>query len=86
MKINSNVRLLTTIQEGSVGKYLPDEISKMVVNIVLQRTEHKVLHVNSFNSWFYWLKSLEGVEYWRDKFIYLQDKVYEDTFKSSILK
>ena len=81
MKINSNVELLNTIQEGSVGKYLPDEITKIVVNIVLQRNEHKVLHINSFNSWFYWTTSLEGFEYWEDKFRYLQDKIYEDILK-----
>ena len=81
MKINSNVHLLNTIQEGSVGKYLPDEISKIVINIVLQRNEHKVLHINSFNSWFYWTTSLEGFEYWEDKFRYLQDKIYEDILK-----
>ena len=81
MKINSNVDLLNTIQENSVGKYLPDEISKIVVNVVLQRNEHKVLHINSFNSWFYWTNSLEGFEYWEDKFRYLQGKIYEDTFK-----
>ena len=81
MKINSNVHLLNIIQEGAVGKYLPDEISKIVVNVVLQRNEHKVLHINSFNSWFYWTNSLEGFEYWEDKFRYLQAKVHEDTFK-----
>ena len=81
MKINSNIDLINTIQEGSVGKYLPDEISKIVVNTVLQRNVHKVLHINSFNSWFYWHRSLEGTQYWYDKFMYLQDKVNEDTFK-----
>ena len=81
MKINSNVHLLNAIQESNVGKYLPNEISKIVVNTVLQRNEHKVLHINSFNSWFYWHRSLEGTQYWYDKFIYLQDKVNEDTFK-----
>ena len=78
MKINSNVYLLNTIQEGSVGKYLPDEIPKIVVNVVLQRNEHKVLLINSFNSWFYWSFSVEGFEYWEDKFRYLQDKIYAD--------
>ena len=78
MKINSNVALLNTIQEGNVGKYLPNEISKIVVNTVLQRNEHKVLEINSFNSWFYWFESLEGFEYWEDKFKYLQDKIYAD--------
>ena len=81
MKINSNVDLLNTIQENSVGKYLPDEISKIVVNVVLQRNEHKVLTINSFNSWFYWYISLEGIEYWEPKFKYLLDKVNEDRFK-----
>ena len=76
MKINSNVELLRTVQESSVGTYLPDEITKIVVNIVLQRNEHKVLNINSFNSWFYWAKSIEGFEYWEDKFRYLQDKIY----------
>ena len=76
MKINSNVDLLRKVQESNVGTYLPDEITKIVVNIVLQCTEHKVLHINSFNSWFYWFESLEGEEYWEDKFMYLQDKVY----------
>ena len=78
MKINSNVDLLRRIQESSVGTYLPDEIPKIVVNVVLQRNEHKVLHINSFNSWFYWVASREGYEYWEDKFMYLQDKVYEN--------
>ena len=81
MKINSNVHLLNIIQEGAVGKYLPDEISKIVVNVVLQRNEHKVLHINSFNSWFYWTSSLEGFWYWEYRFKYLQGKIYEDTFK-----
>ena len=76
MKINSNVDLLRRIQESSVGTYLPDEIPKIVVNVVLQRNEHKVLHINSFNSWYYWGTSIEGYEYWEDKFRYLQDKVY----------
>ena len=76
MKINSNVDLLRRIQESSVGTYLPDEITKIVVNVVLQRNEHKVLNINSFNSWFYWFESLEGFDYWEDKFRYLQDKVY----------
>ena len=76
MKINSNVELLRTVQESNVGTYLPDDVSKIVVNVVLQCTEHKVLHINSFNSWFYWYSSLEGEEYWEDKFRYLQDKVY----------
>ena len=76
MKINSNVDLLRRIQESSVGTYLPDEITKMGVNVVLQRTEHQVLNINSFNSWFYWYNSLEGGDYWADKFMYLQDKVY----------
>ena len=76
MKINSNVELLRTVQESNVGTYLPDDVSKIVVNVVLQCTEHKVLHINSFNSWFYWYSSLEGEEYWDDKFRYLQDKVY----------
>lgn len=76
MKIDSNVDLINRIQKSSVGTYLPDEISKIVVNVVLQRTEHQILHINSFNSWFYWFESLEGFEYWEDMFRYLQDKVY----------
>ena len=76
MKINSNVDLLSRVQKSNVGTYLPDDVTKIVVNIVLQCTEHKVLHTNSFNSWFYWFESLEGVEYWEDKFMYLQDKVH----------
>ena len=76
MKIDSNVDLLRRIQESSVGTYLPDEITKIVVNVVLQRKEHQVLNINSFNSWFYWYSSLEGSQYWYDKFIYLQDKIY----------
>ena len=76
MKINSNVELLRTVQESNVGTYLPDDVSKIVVNIVLQRNEHKVLHINSFNSWFYWIQSREGFEYWETKFRYLEDKVY----------
>ena len=76
MKINSNVELLRAVQESNVGTYLPDDVSKIVVNIVLQRTEIRVLHINSFNSWFYWAVSLEGFEYWEDKFRYLQDKIY----------
>ena len=76
MKINSNVDLLSRVQESSVGTYLPDAVTKIVVNVVLQRNEHKVLHINSFNSWFYWFESLEGYEYWEDKFMYLQDKVH----------
>ena len=78
MKINSNVDLINRIQECDVGTYLPDEITKIVVNIVLQRTEHKVLNINSFNSWFYWMASIEGFDYWEDKFRYLQDKIYEN--------
>ena len=78
MKINSNVELLRAVQESNVGTYLPDEITKIITNIVLQRNEHKVLNINSFNSWFYWAKSLEGFEYWEDKFRYLQDKIYAD--------
>ena len=76
MKINSNVDLLSKVQESNVGTYLPDDVTKIVVNIVLQCTEHKVLHINSFNSWFYWFESLEGEEYWEDKFMYLQGKIY----------
>ena len=76
MKINSNVDLINRIQESSVGTYLPDEITKIVVNIVLQRTEHKVLNINSFISWFNWMASIEGFDYWGDKFRYLEDKVY----------
>ena len=78
MKINSNVDLINRIQESSVGIYLPDEITKIVVNVVLQRNEHKVLNINSFNSWFYWATSIEGFDYWEDKFRYLQDKIYEN--------
>ena len=78
MKINSNVELLRTVHESNVGTYLPDDVSKIVVNIVLQRNEHKILHINSFNSWFYWFQSIEGFEYWEDKFKYLQDKIYAD--------
>ena len=76
MKIDSNVDLINRIQESSVSTYLPDEITKIVVNVVLQRNEHKVLHINSFNSWFYWFASREGYEYWEVKFRYLQDKIY----------
>ena len=76
MKINSNVELLRTVKESNVGTYLPDDVSKIVVNIVLQRTERQVLHINSFNSWFHWFQSREGFEYWNDKFKYLQDKIY----------
>ena len=76
MKIDSNVDLINRIQESSVGTYLPDDITKMVINVVLQRNEHKVLHINSFNSWFYWGTSIEGFDYWDYKFRYLQDKVY----------
>ena len=76
MKINSNTDLIHTIQEGSVGTYLPDDISKIVVNIVLQRTEPQVLHINSLNSWFYWGASIEGFDYWENKFRYLQDKIH----------
>ena len=76
MKINSNVELLRTVQESNVGTYLPDDVSKIITNIVLQRNEHKVLNINSFNSWFYWRESLEGQQYWFGRFIYLQDKVY----------
>ena len=76
MKITSNVALINKIQESSVSTYLPDEITKIVVNVVLQRNEHKVLHITSFNSWFYWGTSIEGFDYWDDKFVYLQDKVY----------
>ena len=78
MKIDSNVDLLRRIQESSVGTYLPDEITKIVVNVVLQRNEHKVLNINSVNSWFYWFESVEGTEYWEDKFRYLQEKVHAD--------
>ena len=78
MKINSNVDLINRIQESSVGTYLPDDITKIVINVVLQRNEHKVLHINSFNSWFYWGTSIEGFDYWEDKFRYLQDKIYEN--------
>ena len=80
MKINSNVDLINRIQESNVGTYLPDEITKIVVNVVLQRNEHKVLNINSFNSWFYWIKSREGFDYWEHKFRYLQDKVYANSF------
>ena len=76
MKIDSNVDLINKIQESSVGTYLPDEITKIVVNVVLQRNKHKVLNINSFNSWFYWVKSIEGFDHWEDKFRYLQDKIY----------
>ena len=76
MKINSNVELLRAVQESNVGTYLPDDVSKIITNIVLQRNEHKVLNINSFNSWFSWLHSREGFKYWGDKFRYLQDKVY----------
>ena len=78
MKINSNVDLINRIQESNVGTYLPDEITKIVVNVVLQCTERQVLHINSFNSWFNWLASREGYEYWDDRFMYLQDKIYAD--------
>ena len=78
MKIDSNVDLINRIQESSVGTYLPDDITKIVINVVLQRNEHKVLNINSFNSWFYWIKSIEGFDYWEDKFRYLQDKIYEN--------
>ena len=80
MKINSNVELLRTVQESSVGTYLPDDVSKIIINVVLQRNEHKVLQINSFNSWFSWLHSREGFKYWGDKFKYLQDKIYADKF------
>ena len=80
MKINSNVALINRIRECNVGTYLPDEITKIVVNVVLQRNEHKVLNINSFNSWFSWLHSREGFKYWGDKFKYLQDKIYADKF------
>ena len=76
MKINSNVDLLRRIQESNVGTYLPDDVSKIIVNVVLQRNEHKVLNINSLISWFYWIASIEGYEYWEDKFRYLQDKIY----------
>ena len=76
MKIDSNVDLINRIQESSVGTYLHDDITKIVINVVLQRNKHKVLNINSFNSWFYWIKSIEGFDYWEDKFRYLQDKVY----------
>ena len=76
MKINSNVELLRAVQESNVGTYLPDDVSKINTNIVLQRTERQVLHINSFNSWFSWFQSREGFEYWVVKFKYLQDKVY----------
>ena len=76
MKIDSNVDLLRRIQESNVGTYLPDDVSKIIVNVVLQRNEHKVLNINSLISWFYWIASLEGYEYWEDKFRYLQDKIY----------
>ena len=81
MKINSNVDLINRIQECNVGTYLPDDVTKIVVNIVLQRNEHKVLLINSFNSWFYWTSSLEGFWYWENKFKYLQGKVHEDILK-----
>ena len=80
MKINSNVELLRKVQESNVGTYLPDDVSKIVVNVVLQHTERQVHHINSFNSWFYWAASLEGFEYWDAKFKYLQDKIYADKF------
>ena len=76
MKINSNVDLLRRIQESNVGTYLPDDVSKIIVNILLQRTEYRVLSINSFNSWFFWCESAEGIEYWRDKFMYLQGKIH----------
>ena len=80
MKIDSNVELLRTVQESNVRTYLPDEITKIITNIVLQRNEHKVLNINSFNSWFYWAASLEGFEYWENKFRYLQNKIYANSF------
>ena len=76
MKIDSNVDLINRIQESNVGTYLPDDVTKIVVNIVLQRTGCQIRRINSFNSWFFWHKSAEGFEYWEDKFRYLQDKVY----------
>ena len=78
MKIKSNVDLLHKVQESNVGKYLPDDVSKIVVNILLQRAEHKVLDINSFNSWFFWCDSAEGTRYWHDKFMYLQGKIHEN--------
>ena len=80
MKINSNVELLRAIQESNVGTYLPADVSKIVVNIALQRTEHLVRDINSFNSLFYWYASLEGFDYWDNKFRYLQDKIYANNF------
>ena len=67
MQINSNKRLLARIRNHEVGIKYPDLIPRIACNIIIQRDDSifKISCYSRFSNWFYWAKSKEGYDYWR---------------------
>ena len=68
MKIKSNKRLLARIRNHEVGVRYPDLIPYIACNIVIQKDDSifKPACYRRFTNWFYWAKTREGHDYWRE--------------------
>ena len=67
MKIKSNKRLLAKIRKHEVGIKYPDLIPRIAFNILIQK-DNSIFNYNCyrrFSNWFYWSKTREGHDYWR---------------------
>ena len=68
MQIKSNKRLLARIRNHEVGVRYPDLIPYIACNIVTQRDNNifKPNCYSRFSNWFYWAKTKEGYDFWRE--------------------
>ena len=68
MKIKSNKSLLARIRKHEVGIKYPDLIPRIAFNILIQK-DNSIFNYNCyrrFSNWFYWAKTREGYDYWRE--------------------
>ena len=68
MQIKSNKRLLARIRNHEVGIKYPDLIPYIACNIVIQK-DNAIFRrscYRNFKNWFYWAKTGEGHDYWRE--------------------
>ena len=68
MQIKSNKHLLTKIRNHEVGIKYPDLIPRIAFNILIQQDNSIFSYscYRSFSNWFYWAKTREGHDYWRE--------------------
>ena len=66
MQIKSNKRLLARIRNHEVGVRYPNLIPYIACNIVTQRNDNifRPDLYRHFSTWFLWINTREGNEYW----------------------